>query len=424
MKKFLTVALLTVFTVSTLPVTSLVKAAGSSAPSVSISAPSQGVVKQGGSVSYTVSVENAETFNLTTSDIGIAGNGVTLTKSVSGTGDTRTVTLSNIQGPVGKKVSIAVRAGVATNENGASGQTPKSIAFAIDAGTTSGDNSTSGDNTGDNNYSDNTGSSTIVPDAPYKDTVIPGITVYGPTPSTVKVGQSVVYKVAYTDNVGLAKIDLTASDVKLHGFTANISISGTGYGRTITLTNVQGTLGYPKYISINPGTAVDKSDNKDIGITASNAFTLIANTDDNNNNEDNKDTQAPKISVSAPRPSQIKNGETVKYVVTYTDDVKVTNVSLSESDITLHGFTADIKITGTGSIRVITLSNVQGTVGNGKYISIKAGTASDAEGNKAGSVDKTEAFAIVASDSNNNNSNNTSENNKPSDWVTNPNTGR
>ena len=64
----------------------------------------------------------------------------------------------------------------------------------------------------------------------------------------------------------------------MNGFTANISISGSGENskvveRKITLTNIQGTNG-SKYISIVAATASDYNGNRTIGVNSS-PFKLI-----------------------------------------------------------------------------------------------------------------------------------------------------
>jgi ribosomal protein L6P/L9E len=411
MKKILSIITLTMFIIAFLPISAFVEAAVYTAPpSVSVSSPSQGIVKQGGSVSYTVTFENAETIDLKTTDIGIAGAGVTVTKSVTGTGNVRTVTLSNVQGPVGQLVSIALRAGVATNSVGGSLQTPKTIAFAIDAGTIS---SNVVDNTPvvDNNQVVTT----------YVDNARPSISIAAPSLLYVNNGDTITYTVSYTDNVGLQSLTLKASDITLHGFNANVSVSQTGYQRTVTLSNIQGAVGYPKYISIAAGTAVDAAGNYALGIIGSAAFTIKENA------TPATDTTKPTMTVYGPNPTELYAGETVKYAVVYSDNVGLSNISLNTSDITLNGFTADVKITGTGYQRIITLSNVQGTVGGSKNISIAAGTATDAAGNKALGIASTESFSIKAkSTDNTNNNTNTNGNNstqKPGDWVANPNTG-
>ena len=66
-------------------------------------------------------------------------------------------------------------------------------------------------------------------------------------------GGTVTYIVRYTDASGVASVNLYQNSVKLNGFTANVSISGSGENskvveRKITLSNIQGSNG-SKYIS-------------------------------------------------------------------------------------------------------------------------------------------------------------------------------
>lgn len=407
MKKTFSILMILMVTFACLPIGDIAYAAGSSVPSVGVSAPSVSTVKQGGTVSYTVYFVNASAINLKSTDIGIAGDGVTMTKTVTGTGNTRTVTLSNIQGPKDKLVSIAIRSGVATNENGKSAQTPKSIAFRIvdDGGSTPTPDPEPNPNPNPN------------PDpTPSVDKTRPYISITAPQPASILSGGTVKYVVSYTDNVGIQKVDLKASDITLYGFTANIQISGTGNTRTVTLTNIVSTSNTKKYIGVAAGTAWDAAGNKALGIPKSESFVISTSTD--------KDDTRPYISISAPNPNKIYAGETVRYVISYTDNVGIAGIDLKASDITLNGFTANIEITGTGNERTVILSNIQGEIGKGKYIEVAAGTAWDVAGNKTLGIPKSESFEIANKMDDNKPDDNKPDDNKPSDWVPNPNTGR
>lgn len=110
------------------------------------------------------------------------------------------------------------------------------------------------------------------------DTVAPSISLIGPNISSVNNGGTVTYIVRYTDASGVTNVNLYKNSVKLNGFTANISISGSGENskvveRKITLTNIQGTNG-SKYISIVAATASDYNGNRTIGVNSS-PFKLI-----------------------------------------------------------------------------------------------------------------------------------------------------
>ena len=74
----------------------------------------------------------------------------------------------------------------------------------------------------------------------------------------------------------------------------------------------------------------------------------------------------------------------------------------------------DVKISGDGNKRKVTLSNISGNLGGLKYVSISGGTAADKAGNKVKDGGKTAMFKVVDQDTKN----------KPDDWIENPNTGR
>ena len=110
------------------------------------------------------------------------------------------------------------------------------------------------------------------------DTVAPSISLIGPNISSVNNGGTVTYIVRYTDASGVANVNLYQNSVKLKGFTANVSISGSGENskvveRKITLSNIQGSNG-SKYISIVAATASDYNVNRTIGVNSS-PFKLV-----------------------------------------------------------------------------------------------------------------------------------------------------
>lgn len=110
------------------------------------------------------------------------------------------------------------------------------------------------------------------------DTVAPSISLIGPNISSVNNGGTVTYIVRYTDASGVANVNLYQNSVKLKGFTANVSISGSGENskvveRKITLSNIQGSNG-SKYISIVAATASDYNGNRTIDVNSS-PFKLV-----------------------------------------------------------------------------------------------------------------------------------------------------
>lgn len=401
MKKLLSIVMIMVVVMTLMPINAVVvEAAENSKPSISVSAPSIKDVKQGGTVTFTVNIVNADKIDFDENDVGIAGAGVTAQKKVTGTGNIRTVILSNVQGPVGTIFSIAIRGGIASNAHGVSAQTPNSYGVKILAGDTSTQNPSG-----------------------TEDVSRPSVVVTNPSSSTVMEGGSIEYTFKYFDNRAVTSITLSPSDIILNGFTANISIKANGTDRTVVLSNIHGTAGN-KYISLKAGTASDLAGNKALGIDRTQSFRLIT---------DLKDTVAPVMSISGPSAMTVNKGGVVSYIVRYQDNIGISAVTLKNSDIKLNGFTANITITGTGNERVITLSNINGEVGN-KTITISSATAVDAAGNKANGATSS-AFELKLNDNNDNNNNNNNDNNnnnnnnnggnnKPGDWVENPDTGK
>lgn len=386
-----------------------------SAPTVSISGPNTSQVVIGGTVKYTVTFYNTSNINFDASYVGIAGSGVTAVKTVSGSGNVRTITLSNIQGPSGKVVSIAIKAGAATNSSGKSSQTPNSNAFTLKSG----------------NYDESK----------------PSIIASGPSVGSVDAGGSVSYNINYSDNSGSVTVLLNSNHIRLYGFSANISVTGSGNRRTITLSNIQGEAGGSKYIALQSGTARDAAGNYCSGIAQTTAFNInkkyVAPSNpvvtpaepvktpvkptpaapvNNNNNDANdtteeKDITKPDFEIKRPDITVVKVGESYKLVIDFTDNDSNLNINLNETNIKLTGFTAIIVITGEGNTREVELKEIQ-KIENAtdKSIEISAGVAKDTAGNESDlKVEKLE-FEIEEK--------NKYDDGRPNDWIENPNTGR
>ena len=370
MKRIIFVLLIMVLVVSTLPLGTILAGVR---PSVSVSKPSASTVQNGSSVSYTVTFSNANSINLTGSYITL--NGFTANVNVSGTGNVKTVTLSNVQGTAGNK-NITIKEGAASNENGQSLATPKSISFALVETATS--------------------TTTTVPtvvttpvSTTSVDSVRPSISVSSPSVKSVNAGGSVSYTVTFTDNVGVSKVNLSESYITLNGFTANVNISGTGNVRTVTLSNVQGTAGN-KNIAIKAGAAEDAASNSTLATPNSISFAL-----NQTSTSKSVDSVRPSVSISEPSAKKIYVGETVSYVISFADNNGIAKVNLTKDYIVLNGFTADVKITGTGDTRTVTLSNVKGEVGKNCNITIKANAAEDAAGNGTIQTPHSISFQLV-----------------------------
>ena len=364
-EKVISIILLITITISSMPIGAIMAAVR---PSVGVSAPSRTSVNKGGSVSYTIIYTEATSINLSSSYVTL--NGFSANVSVSGSGSTRTVTLSNIQGTAGNK-SIAIKANSARNSVGGALSTPNSVSFYLNG-----------------NSSNNT----------VQDSIRPSIAVSSPSKSTVNVGGSVSYTLTFTDNVGVSRVNTSASYITLNGFTANVSVSNSGNRSVVTLSNIQGTAGR-KSISIRAGAANDKAGNGTAAINSTTSFNLVQNSNTNNNsgnsqNNSNADKVRPSISISAPNNKEVYKGGTVVYTVTFADNRGVQRINLSSAYVVLNGFTANVSVAGKGLSRMIALSNIQGAVGK-KTISVKAGAASDAAGNTTLATPSSVSFTLL-----------------------------
>lgn len=379
-EKIISIILLITITMSSMPVTAVMAAVR---PSVGVSSPSKSSVNAGDSVSYTIIYSDADNINLSASYVVL--NGFSANISISGSGNTRTVRLSNIQGSAGKK-SISIRANSATNNVGGALATPNSVSF----------------------YLNNT--SNVVSS---RDNIKPSIAVSSPSKSSVSVGGSVSYTISFTDNVGVSKVNTSASYIILNGFNADISVSNSGNRSVVTLSNIQGTAGR-KSISIRAGAAEDGAGNGTSAINSTTSFNLVANNNVINNNSSNNQTNntadkvRPSISVSEPTVKEVYKGGTVVYTVTFADNRGVQRINLSSAYVNLNGFSANVSVSGKGLSRMVTLSNIQGTAGK-KTISIKAGAAEDSAGNKTLATPNAISFTLVEKKNTN-----TSVNVKPS----------
>ncbi len=317
-------------------------------PTVNINKPSPSTVKVGGTVTYTVYFDDetaVKSVNFSANNVTL--NGFTATKTVSGSGnEKRTVTLSNIQGAADADNYITVSAGVVVDTSGNKSKAVNSAKFSIQA-------------------------------QPVVDSTIPTVTISKPTPSSVYVGEKVTYTVYFDDETKMGTVNFNKDYVALQGFKADISVtSSSEYTKVVTLSNIQGAADADNYITVLAGAAVDAAGNKTKAANSA-KFTINAK-------EEVKDVIAPVVKIGAANPKSVYVGGTVKYNVTFSDNVKVTDVNLIANKIDLVGFTADVsvKVDGVKSA-VITLKNIKGNVGVNKYIKIDAGVALDQPGNRS-----------------------------------------
>ena len=301
------------------------------APTIAPSAPS-GTITTGGPITYTVTYADAN-FNSST----LARANITLNKTgtangtlgVSGTGLTRTVTISGITGD--GSLGISIVAGTASDLAG-------NLAPAAGPTTTF-----------------------IVDNTP------PTIAIGSPS-GTITKGGPITYTVTYAD-ANFNSSTLAAANITLNKTgTANgtLGVSGTGLTRTVTISGItgDGSLG----ISIAAGTASDLAGN--LAPSAGPSTTFIV------------DNTAPTILIGSPSASYAAGGP-ITYTVTYAD-ANFNSSTLAGANITLNKTgTANgtLGVSGTGLTRTVTISGITGDGSLG--ISIVAGTASDLAGNLA-----------------------------------------
>ncbi len=190
------------------------------APSVSVSTPSAALTSSG-SVTYTVTYSGADTITLAKEDITLNKTGTADgAVEVSGTGGTRTVTISGITGDGTLGISIA------------------GATAADDAG------------------------NTALPAGPSAtftvDNTAPTVSISAPS-ATLTASNSITYTVTYAgaDTITLASGDITLD--KTGTANGTVEVSGTGSARMVTVKGItgDGTLG----ISIAAATAADNAGN-------------------------------------------------------------------------------------------------------------------------------------------------------------------
>jgi hypothetical protein len=315
------------------PAASAVITVDNTAPTISIGLPSVSSTKSG-PVSYNITYAdmhfNASTLSASHVTVTNTG-GANGTVAVTGTGNSRKVTISSITGEGTLGISIAADTATDLAGNSAPSAGP-SATFTCDS-------------------------------------IVPTISISPPSVASTTAGP-VTYTVTYADTNFYAST-LTAANVTLvksGNATGTVSVSGSGTTRTVTISSISGvgTLA----ISIAAGTATDLAGNK--APASGNSASFIV------------DNNAPTITISAPSATRTATGPII-YTVTYSDTNFATS-NLSTADITLNKTgTANATLvtvgSGTGSVRSVTISGItgDGTLG----ISIGAGTAIDMSGNTA-----------------------------------------
>ncbi len=304
-------------------------------PSISIGGPSATLTNTG-PIIYTITYggDNFASSTLSTADVSLVTTGsATGTLSFdTGTGTTRTVTITNIQG--NGTLGIAVASGSAVDLAGNPAPAATSGTFVVD--------------------------NTAV-----------GISISAPSKSiTNTAGGPIAYTISYIDPV-FGSSNLSSADVQLittGTATGTLSFDPTtGSTRTVTITNISGdgTLG----IAINAGSAIDLAGNTAPAAT-SGTFTV--------------DNTPPGLTISAPS-KLITNtaGGPITYSISYAD-TNFGSSSLTLADISLiktGTATGTLSLSGSGTSYTVTISNPSGD--GTLAFSIASGTAVDQANNLA-----------------------------------------
>ncbi len=253
---------------------------GAWAACLSCSPISSKVVEENGQIMFTLKYTNdINKITLTQADLRL--DGFTANINIGISGNNRVITLSNIKNKAGSSATkrVYVSGGTAVSSDGQLANAVQTESFTI--------KETQQEPT---------------------DNVAPVATISGPSVSQVYAGGTVVYKITYTDNVGIKAITLNANDVRLSGFTASKNVSISGNVATITLSNIQGTVGGNKTIYVSGGTAIDAQGNLCNAVTGS-AFSIVNksvtpdNPDDGNNNNNNTNTDNNNNNTNNGKPS-------------------------------------------------------------------------------------------------------------------------
>ncbi|WP_291515430.1 Ig-like domain-containing protein [Bdellovibrio sp. ArHS] len=295
------------------------------APTLSISAPTPTRGKSSTTFTWDITYTNADSISLSSANVTLTGATAGCSKSVSGSGAVRTVSVTGCTGNGALTISVAANTAQDVAGNQALSAGP-SVSVTID-------------------------------------NTIPTLSLGSPTPTTGKSSTSFSWDVTY---VGADTITIGASDITLNGATAGCakSISGAGLVRTVTVTGCTGDGSLT--VSVAANTAQDSAGNQALAAGPSSAVTV--------------DNTGPVMSISSPTPTLGTVLSNFVFTVSYTGASAVT---LTADDITLTGTATtgcSAAVTGSGlGTRTVTVS---GCSGNGNIgISVAAGSAADVLGN-------------------------------------------
>jgi hypothetical protein len=304
------------------------------APTLAISAPSAATTKSG-PVSFTVTYSGQESISLSPEDILLNSLGnVTGSLAVTGSGDTRTVTISGINGD--GTISITIGGGTARDLAGNLTATGgPSASFNVDS---------------------------TAPAAP----VITGINSDSSAPNDGITSDNTLLILGTAEASSTVRV--RREDIGVIGNTIADASGNWTFDYTGTILS-EGNYTFT-------ATAADGVGNES---SQSAAFPLLV------------DTTAPTITIGSPSANVTKSGP-VSFSVTYSGE---STISLSPADVKLNAVgnaTGSIAVSGSGDSRTVTISEITGDGALG--ISIRAGTASDVAGNLAPAAADSATFIV------------------------------
>ncbi len=196
----------------------------------------------------------------------------------------------------------------------------------------------------------------------------------------VPLGGELTYWVSMNDETELSKENVSEEYVHAADFQYDELITSYEHGmHKITFVNVRGNEG-ECHVYFSPGLAIDTNNNYSKGVEAK--FYLYSD-------EKNIDTSDPEIKISTLSAS---NG-VLEYQVEVTDNMSIQSFGLSENDITMVGFSANIQIeyvptfSNKHSVRTIRFTNIKSTSDSpDKFFIVNSGIATDSFSNQTKAV--------------------------------------
>ncbi|MFO0799159.1 MAG: Ig-like domain-containing protein [Gemmataceae bacterium] len=299
------------------------------APTVVIGAPSVSLTA-GGPVTFTVTYSGADAITLAPGDVTLNATGVSATVGVSGSGNTRTVTLTGITG------------------NG-------SLGISLAAGTAS-------DNAGNTAPAAGPSATVEVDNTPPTVFSVMRVGAAGVTNAV-----TVQYTVTFSEAVSLGATPFTT---RTTGTLSGVSVGSVTGGPTVYTVTVNAGVGDGTLsLDVPPASTVrDAAGNAVAPFAAGEVFTI--------------DRTAPAVTIDPPS-ATLTAGGPVSFLVTYAD-ANLIPFTLLAAQVQLNrtgSADATVTVSGSGSTRTVTLT---GITGDGTLsISLPPGTAADAAGNQA-----------------------------------------